>query len=106
MIYTTELTDKNYQEFTKNKLTLVDIWAPWCGPCRQISPIVDSLSTEYAGKLSVGKLNADENSEIVTQLGIRSIPAIFIYKEGEIVETMIGFSSKQKLAEVIEKHLM
>lgn len=105
MIYTTELKDNNYKNFTTQGLVLVDVYAVWCGPCKQISPIVDSLSTEYAGKLSVGKLNVDENFEIVTQLGIRGIPAIFLYKDGEIVERMVGFTSKKKLSEIIEKYL-
>lgn len=103
--YITELNKENYKNFTESQLSLVDIWAPWCGPCRQISPIVDEISSEYLGKISVGKLNADDNSDIVGDLGVRSIPTILIYKDGEIVERMVGMSTKQKISSTIENYL-
>lgn len=105
IIYTTELTEVNYKEFLKNILVLVDIHAIWCGPCRQISPIIDKLSNEFAGRLSVGKLDADSNPDIITELQIRSIPTLLLYKNGEIVERHVGMTTKNKLAELINKHL-
>jgi len=104
--YITELGNNNYQTFvTGNKLVLIDVHTSWCQPCRQIAPIVDELSVDYLGKLSVGKLDADKNSEITTELGIRSIPTLLIYKDGEIVERLVGLQSKSKLKEKIENLL-
>ena len=103
--YITELSDTSFKNFVKEGLTLIDIWAPWCGPCKQISPIVDEISIDFLGKVTVGKLNADSNSDITTELGIRSIPTIILYKDGEIVERSVGMTSKQKLSDLINKHL-
>lgn len=97
-----ELNDENYKKNTQNGYFLVDVWADWCGPCKQISPIVDQLSIDFQGKLSVGKLDATENSAILSELGIRNIPAILLYKDGEIVERSIGMSTKDKLTELIK----
>lgn len=103
--YLTELNDKNYKEFVNDGLVLVDVWATWCMPCRQISPIVDQLSIDFLNKVKVGKLNTDESPSTVTELGIRSIPTILVYKDGEIVDKSIGMTTKQKLTELINKHL-
>lgn len=103
--YLTELKDSNYKEFTQDGLVLVDIWAPWCNPCKQISPIVDQISLDFLNKVKVGKLNADESPDTVTELGIRSIPTILLYKNGEIVDKSIGMTTKQKLIELINNHL-
>jgi thioredoxin 1 len=110
--YVTELNAENFEDFTKNELTLVDIWAPWCGPCKMISPIVDEISNTYHGKLSVGKLNADDNRDIVTDLGVRNIPTLVLYKNGElvkdengVVEKLVGSVTKEKLTDFVEKHL-
>lgn len=104
--YVTELSGENYTEFTTtNDLVLVDIWAEWCGPCKMISPIVDQLSVDFLGKLSVGKLDADTNREIVAELGIRNIPTLLLYKNGEIVERSVGSVSKESLEELINSHL-
>lgn len=110
--YITELNTENFEEFTKNELTLVDVWAPWCGPCRMISPIVDEISNTYNGKLSVGKLNADDNRDIVAELGIRNIPTILLYKNGElvkdedgVVQKLVGSINKEKLVDFIESQL-
>lgn len=110
--YITELNNSNFKEFVSNGLVLVDIWAVWCGPCKMISPIVDEISTEYQGRLSVGKLDADINKEIVTELSVRNIPTLLLYKNGELVkdsdgntEKLVGSITKQKLVEFIEKHL-
>ena len=103
--YLTELKDSNYKEFTQDGLVLVDIWAPWCNPCKQISPIIDQISLDFLNKVKVGKLNADESPDTVTELGIRSIPTILLYKNGEIVDKSIGMTTKQKLIELINNHL-
>jgi thioredoxin 1 len=100
-----ELNNTNYQDFTSKGVTLVDIWTNWCNPCRQIAPIVDQLSIDYQGKVGVGKLDATANSDLVAELGIRNIPTILIYKDGEIVDRNVGMSTKELLSELIEKHL-
>ena len=86
--YITELNEQNYKTFTEGELVLVDVWATWCGPCKMISPIVDEISSDYQGRLSVGKLDADANRETVTELGVRNIPTILLYKNGEIVDKL------------------
>jgi thioredoxin 1 len=83
----------------------VDVWASWCGPCKMISPIVDEISSDYQGRLSVGKLDADSNRETITELGVRNIPTILLYKNGEIVDKSTGVVTKQKLVEMIDKQL-
>lgn len=104
--YVTELNSENYERFTTdNNLVLVDIWATWCGPCKMISPIVDELSVDFQGTLSVGKLDADTNREIVQELGVRNIPTLLLYKNGEIVDKSVGAASKEKLTEMINSHI-
>ena len=110
--YITELNAENFEDFTKNELTLVDIWAPWCGPCKMISPIVDEISSKYHGKLSVGKLNADENSDLVRELGVRNIPTLLLYRNGELVkdsegnvEKLVGSVTREKLEAFVVNHI-
>ena len=104
--YITELNEINYKKFTESGLVLIDIKTDWCGPCKMISPLVDEISSEYHDKgLSVGKLDADSNRETVTELGVRNIPTILLYKNGEIVDKSTGAVTKQKLVEMIDKHL-
>lgn len=104
--YITELNDQNYKTFTESGLALVDIKADWCGPCKMISPLVDEISSEYHDRgLSVGKLDADKNKETITELGVRNIPTILLYKNGEIVDRSTGAITKQKLVEMINKQL-
>jgi thioredoxin 1 len=100
-----ELTPSTYEDFVKNEYVLVDVWAPWCGPCKQISPIIDQISLEFMDQLHVGKLNADENRDILVELGVRNIPTLILFKNGEIVERSTGMTSKEKLAELINTHL-
>lgn len=103
--YITELNEQNYKSFIENGLVLVDIKADWCTPCKVIGPIVDQLSSEYVGKLSVGKLDADGARELISELGVRNIPTILIYKDGEIVERNTGMITKVKIEELINNHL-
>lgn len=98
------VTDSNYKEFTSTGVSLVDVWAPWCGPCRVVGPIIDELSNEY-DNVRIGKLNADENEGTLKELEIRSIPTIIIYKDGEIVEKHTGMIQKSQLKSLIDKHL-
>ena len=98
VVFITELNDSNYSDFlSNNNLALVDIWAEWCGPCKLIGPIIDQISVDFQSKLSVGKLEADVNRDIVKELGIRNIPTILLYKDGVII--------KEKLTEMINEHI-
>jgi thioredoxin 1 len=99
-----KITDSTFQDFTSTGVALVDIKTEWCGPCKVLSPIVEELSNEY-DNVRIGKLDADENIETVKSLGIRGIPTILIYKDGEMVEKHIGGASKIQLKELIDKHL-
>ena len=100
-----ELTSSTYEDFIKNEYVLVDVWAPWCGPCRQISPIVDQISLDFMEQLQVGKLNADTNQEILGELGVRNIPTLILFKNGEVVERSVGMTTKEKLTDLIKNHL-
>lgn len=100
-----DLTPSTYESFIKNNLVLIDVWAKWCGPCVQISPIVDQISLEFMEQLHVGKLDADDNKEILVELGVRNIPTLILFKNGEIVERSTGMTTKEKLAELINSHL-
>jgi thioredoxin 1 len=99
-----EFTDANFktQVLDSDKLTIVDFWAPWCGPCRAIAPIIDELSAEYAGKVNVGKLNVDNNPEVSMNFGITSIPAILFIKNGQVVDKIVGAQPKANFVKRIE----
>jgi len=98
-----ELNAQNFEETIKNnEVVLVDFWAPWCGPCRMIAPIIEELSKEYEGKVVVGKVNTDEAGEIAAQFGIRSIPTVIFFKNGEAADAMIGAAPKQMYVEKLE----
>jgi thioredoxin 1 len=103
--YITELNSNNYEEFTKEGIVLVDIWAEWCNPCKTISPIVDKVSADYHGKVKVGKLEADLNREIASQLGIRNIPTLLVYKDGEIVDKLVGSVQEEKITESLDSQI-
>ncbi|MGI8720379.1 MAG: thioredoxin [Nitrososphaeraceae archaeon] len=100
------LNDSTFsQTINKFPLTLVDFWAPWCGPCRMMSPIIDEIGKDYLGKLVVGKINVDENPLVAGQFGISSIPTLLLFKRGQAVSKIIGSVSKNKIAEMIRMHL-
>lgn len=105
MGFITELNETNYNEFVESGVVLVDIHAIWCAPCRQIAPIVDQFSVDFQGRVAVGKLDATPNGDKVTELGIRNIPTILIYKDGEIVDRSVGMTTKEKLSELVEQYL-
>jgi thioredoxin 1 len=100
--YITELNNENYDEFVKEGIVLVDIWATWCGPCKMISPIVDEISSDYVDRIKVGKCDADANRDKVMDLGVRNIPTIFFYRKGEIVSQTHGAVTKKKLTDIID----
>jgi thioredoxin 1 len=101
-----EVTDATFKEMIKNhSLVVVDCWAPWCGPCRMVAPIIEGLSRDYAGKILFGKLNVDENREVSTQYDIMSIPTLLVFKNGKLVDTIIGAMSRQTLEQKITWHL-
>lgn len=97
-------TDANFKkEALESPLpVLVDFWAPWCGPCKMIGPLVEELSKEYAGKVKIGKLNVDENAKIATHYGIMSIPTLIFLKDGKIMEQSVGILSKAELRKKVE----
>ena len=105
LTFITELNNTNYDEFVKSGVVLVDIYAEWCGPCKLIAPIVDELSIDYKDQIKVGKIDADQNSDIVSKLNIRNIPTVLIFKDGEVVDKVVGLSTKSKLSELIDTHL-
>ena len=95
----TEVTDATFEEnvLKSDKPVLVDFWAPWCGPCRIVSPIVDQIAEEHGDKLNVVKVNTDENLETASTYGITSIPALYVFKDGEVAKTIIGARPKPAL---------
>ena len=101
------VTDATFeQEVMKSETpVLVDFWAPWCGPCKQISPLIDEIAKDYAGKLKVAKVNTDENIRTAQDYSISSIPCLIIFKKGEAVEKLIGLMPKSSLANAIDKYL-
>jgi len=96
-----DLTASNFDESIKEGTTLVDFWAPWCGPCRMLAPVIEELAEDFDGKAKICKVNTDEEQEIAVKYGIRSIPTILFFKDGELVDQMVGASSKQVLADKI-----
>jgi len=100
---TLEITDSNFQtEVTASALpVLVDFWAPWCGPCKMVAPVLEELAKEYTGKLKIVKLNVDQNQQVAAQFGISSIPTLIMFKNGKEAGKMIGFQSKDALKKMI-----
>ncbi len=97
-----ELTEANFDDTIKDGVVMVDFWAPWCGPCRMIAPIIDELAEEYEGKAKIAKVNTDEQPNLAVKFGIRSIPTILFFKDGELVDQMIGAAGKAVFAEKLD----
>ena len=102
-----EAGDATFQsEVLDSKLpTLVDFWAPWCGPCRSLAPIIEELATEFDGKVKVVKVNTDASHGVATKLNIRSIPTVALFKNGAVVETIVGALPKRHFVEMLQKHI-
>ena len=100
-----ELNSSNFEETIKSGVTLVDFWAPWCGPCRMIAPVIEELAEAFEGKANIGKVNTDEEQDLAIKFGIRSIPTLLIFKDGEVVEQMVGASSKQAYTDKLNSFL-
>ncbi len=100
-----EFTDTNFADNVSAGVTLVDFWAPWCGPCKMIGPIVEDLAHEYEGQLKVGKMDIDENEITPTNFGIRAIPTIMIFKNGEMIDHHVGLLTKHDLKKKNDKAL-
>lgn len=99
-----ELTSENF-DVIKEGVALVDFWAPWCGPCRMIAPIIEELANDYEGKAKICKVNTDEAQDLAVQFGIRSIPTILFFKDGELKAQLIGAQSKQIIADKLNSLL-
>jgi thioredoxin 1 len=102
-----EFTDATFQKevLENDKVTLIDLWAEWCGPCRLMTPVVDELATQYQDRVTVGKLNVDDNPEVPTNYNVRGIPTFLIFKNGELKEKIVGAQTKQYLQNKIEAYL-
>lgn len=100
------LTDDAFdtQVLKSDTLTLVDFWAEWCAPCRAIAPVVENLAQSYQGRLQVGKMNIDENPNTPSKYSVRAIPTLLFFKNGEVVDQIVGLANKAKIEEVVKKH--
>ena len=104
---TIEISDDTFEEnvITKGQPIIVDFWAEWCGPCKQIGPILEEISDEYIDKITIGKLDVDENPETPGKFQIRGIPTMLLFNNGELIDTKVGMSSKADLTEWIDKNI-
>ncbi len=102
-----EVTDANFDAdvLKSDKPVLIDFWATWCGPCRAIAPIVDELAAEYEGKVKVGKMDVDRNSATPMRYGVRSIPTLLVFKDGQVKEEIVGYVPKEQLQKALDKHV-
>lgn len=98
-----QITDQSFEALIKeNKYVVVDFWATWCGPCMMVGPIIDKLAEQYAGRVAIGKCDVDQNNELPAQFGVRNIPTILFFKDGELVNKLVGAQPEAKFVETIE----
>lgn len=101
-----EITDNNFKEIlSKGTPVVIDFWAPWCGPCKMVGPIIDELAKEYEGRVIMGKCDVDENSDLPAEFGIRNIPTVLFFKDGALVDKQVGAVAKPAFVEKVEKLL-
>lgn len=99
------VTDADFGDSVKSGVVLVDFWAQWCAPCRRLAPTVDQLAEDYAGRLTVAKMDIDENPVTPSRFMVRGIPTLLLFKNGDLKETVVGLAGKDDLARMIDKHL-
>lgn len=98
------VTDASFNEEIANGVTLVDFWAPWCGPCKMIAPVLEELDAEIGASVKIAKVNVDDNGESAARFGVMSIPTLILFKDGQPVDKVVGFQSKDALKNVISRH--
>ena len=105
--FTMDFTDSNFDEevIKSNQPVLVDFWAEWCGPCKQLTPTIDALAEDFKGKAKIGKVNVDNNPSTASEYGIRSIPSILFFKDGKVQQQMVGSNPKEEIAKILNSLL-
>ncbi|WP_047985024.1 thioredoxin [Ornithinibacillus californiensis] len=98
------VSDQNFADETAKGLVLADFWAPWCGPCKMIAPVLEEIDGDMSEKVQIVKLDVDENQETASKFGVMSIPTLLLFKDGNVVDQVIGFQPKEALVELINKH--
>ncbi|MFA9558664.1 thioredoxin [Evansella sp. AB-rgal1] len=99
------VTDQTFATETSQGVVLVDFWAPWCGPCKMIAPVLEELDGEMGDKVKIAKLDVDDNQETAGKFGVMSIPTLLVLKDGEVVDQVVGFQPKEQLATLLNKHV-
>lgn len=100
-----KVTEANFTDLINaDSPTLIDFWAPWCGPCKALGPTIDELASDFAGKSSVGKVNVDDNSSLAAKYGVSSIPTVLVFKNGQVIDTLVGLRPKDAYAKVLNEN--